>query len=285
MRRDAARKDDEGRRGSRTAALDAVPSDRQHRLLRGSSARSGFELSLRSFKLRHACLLSLSLSFLLPYSLSLSSLTHFRSLSLSLCLCLNPTVSAWRGRGNRDDDEGKVEPPRVENAGRVQRERIASHVSGSRVCCAQRACTCVKRPACRLLALRVCASSIFVARPKRGGSFLPRWMRDSLYGACVYLLSLSLSLSACVSASTYLFIYLTVYLCSRLLRFSLSLSRSLARSLSVSLHLLSRTLRSLCFSLFPFLSSACPPSYVDLVPLHVVAFASRDPDASQRDVE
>lgn len=34
--RGATRRDDEGRRGSRTVALNAVPSDRQHRLLHGS---------------------------------------------------------------------------------------------------------------------------------------------------------------------------------------------------------------------------------------------------------
>ena len=36
-RRGETRKDDESRRGSRTAALNAVPSDRQHRLCRGFS--------------------------------------------------------------------------------------------------------------------------------------------------------------------------------------------------------------------------------------------------------
>lgn len=43
--RGATRRDDEGRRGSRTVALNAVPSDRQHRLLHGSSARSASRTS------------------------------------------------------------------------------------------------------------------------------------------------------------------------------------------------------------------------------------------------
>lgn len=62
-RRGATRKDDEGRRGSHTAALNAVPSDRQHRLLHGSSARS-----LRASVVRctiHARFRFLSFSFVL----------------------------------------------------------------------------------------------------------------------------------------------------------------------------------------------------------------------------
>lgn len=76
-RRDETRRDDEGRRGSRTAALNAVPSDRQHRLLRGSfSARSDSELSLcvlvEAPPRSHRPPLSFSLCYFLFFSHALS---------------------------------------------------------------------------------------------------------------------------------------------------------------------------------------------------------------------
>lgn len=66
-RRGATRKDDEGRRGSRTAALNAVPSDRQHRLLHGSSARSASSFG-RSLRTIH----TLDPPLLLPFSFVLA---------------------------------------------------------------------------------------------------------------------------------------------------------------------------------------------------------------------
>lgn len=57
-RRDVTRKD-EGRQGSRTVALNAVPSDRQHRLLCESLAR----FSLSSFRARLSSLCTISVFF------------------------------------------------------------------------------------------------------------------------------------------------------------------------------------------------------------------------------
>lgn len=116
-RRDETRRDDEGRRGSRTAALNAVPSDRQHRLLRGSfSASSDSELSLSAFslKLRHARIalrslfLSVTFFFSHTHSFSTTPLPSFPPPSPLIYFSLLRFVLAWRGRGSRDNDEGKV---------------------------------------------------------------------------------------------------------------------------------------------------------------------------------
>lgn len=198
-RRDETRRDDEGRRGSRTAALNAVPSDRQHRLLR----RILGSFLLRSFKLRHARIsLSFSLFYSLFFSHAFSSFSPFLPL-FSLLRCISV---AWP-RQPRYNDGGKViaggkRGTRAANGislACIRRPRV-SRVADVYVC---------ERPA-RLLArslarsLRVCTSSLLVARPKRGGSLPPTWMRGSLYGACVQsIFFLPLPMYICIC----LFIY------------------------------------------------------------------------------
>lgn len=102
-RRDVTRKD-EGRQGSRTVALNAVPSDRQHRLLCESLAR----FSLSSFRARLSSLCTISVFFLFCYLYIFST-----SLSSSL--------SVWRRCNSRDNNQEKIELLRIENAGLVQR--------------------------------------------------------------------------------------------------------------------------------------------------------------------
>ena len=152
----------------------------------------------------------------------------------------------------------------MENAGRVQRERIASRVSGGRVCRAHQAYTCVSaRRAVRSLHCECIYQYVVVSRLATKERRLPSPDLDARQSVwCVCLSSFSLCL--------YIYIYLFIYLSICYVHARLSLSLSL--SLSTFIYLLSRTLLFLPFSSsFSFPAVCLPFSFVDLTPLRIVA--------------
>lgn len=122
-RRDTTRKDDEGRRGSRTAALNAVPSDRQHRLLRGSSARSG-----SSSLYARSSTATLTPPPLLSVPLLSFSHTHIFSLAIGVARPRQPRRRRRKSRAAAGGKRVQRTSPRVCRRPRVSRAGISENV-------------------------------------------------------------------------------------------------------------------------------------------------------------
>lgn len=291
-RRDETRRDDEGRRGSRTAALNAVPSDRQHRLLRGSWARSSFRLRFEPLNLElvrasaSPRLASLFLFFFLTHTLSfISPLSYspppgFLSLLRCIGVLYSGVAAAAAIRPTTKEKYNLV----VAGGKRVRRgaarHRHLACIRRPRVCCraySVRVRVCERAPGAPARSLvrsfrfvsslprsRACCIAV---PPKRGGSPLPpSWMRGSLLGACVsvcavsqsiFFLPLTLCMYICMHLSIYLSVTARCLLASPLIYTCISLLVCLALPLCYA-----RSVLSLSLSLY--VSSVLLRPYVDL---------------------